>query len=163
MSLHFRFWHVTPAYVSWWRNRFQHLLFGWTTSGCPGNIARTKWEGKSNEGEDSKWGLTRISLTDGACVRKTWLLLITVSHLFLLWVIKKVLQSSPQGTGAASTCSPREVCVVQTTQLNWWEDVLSGRYGDMWWKENLRMSRVTFDILCRELHTHIERQTTYQR
>ena len=52
-------------------------------------------------------------------------------------------------------CRPRS--------LNWWEDVLSGRYGDIWWKENLRISRGTFDILCRELRPHIERQTTYQR
>ena len=47
--------------------------------------------------------------------------------------------------------------------LNWWEEVQSGRYGDMWWKENLRMSRATFDILCRELRPHIERQSTYWR
>ena len=33
----------------------------------------------------------------------------------------------------------------------------------MWWKENLRVSQTTFDILCRELHMHIERQTTYLR
>ena len=47
--------------------------------------------------------------------------------------------------------------------VNWWEEVQSGRYGDMWWKENLRMSQTTFDILCRELRLHIERQSTYWR
>ena len=52
-------------------------------------------------------------------------------------------------------CRPRS--------LNWWEEVQSGRYGDMWWKENLHMSRATFDILCRELRPHIERQSTYWR
>ena len=52
-------------------------------------------------------------------------------------------------------CRPRSV--------NWWEDVQSGRYSETWWKENLRMSRATFDILCCELRPHIERQSTYLR
>ena len=52
-------------------------------------------------------------------------------------------------------CRPRS--------LNWWENVWSGRFGEVWWKENLRMSRGTFDIICRELKPHIEKQATYMR
>ena len=39
----------------------------------------------------------------------------------------------------------------------------SGRFGEVWWKENVRMSRGTFDIICRELKPHIEKQATYMR
>ena len=52
-------------------------------------------------------------------------------------------------------CRPRS--------LVWWDEVNSGRYGKAWWKENLRMSRDTFEVLCRELKPHIKKQTTYMR
>lgn len=39
----------------------------------------------------------------------------------------------------------------------------SGRYGEGWWKENLRMSQDMFEVLCRELKPHIKKQTTYMR
>jgi len=31
-------------------------------------------------------------------------------------------------------------------------DALSGRLGGSWWKQNLRMTRDTFNILCNELY-----------
>lgn len=37
---------------------------------------------------------------------------------------------------------------------------MAGNFGNRWWRENLRMSKETFLILCRELQPHIERQTT---
>ena len=42
--------------------------------------------------------------------------------------------------------------------------MITGLYGDEWWRENLRMTRHTFEILCNELRPHIERQdTTYRK
>jgi len=38
--------------------------------------------------------------------------------------------------------------------------VIGGVYAEQWWRDNLRMSRNTFDILCRELSSHIKRQDT---
>ena len=57
--------------------------------------------------------------------------------------------------GRTAWCKPRSV--------HWWSDVWSGRYGEAWWKENLRMSRNTFNVLCQELRPHIERQETRLR
>ena len=37
---------------------------------------------------------------------------------------------------------------------------MAGLYGETWWKENLRMSRATFKIVCDELRPHIKRETT---
>ena len=45
----------------------------------------------------------------------------------------------------------------------WWDGVRVGLYGDEWWRENLRMSRETFEILCNELRPHIGRQMTRLR
>ena len=42
----------------------------------------------------------------------------------------------------------------------WWSGVTSGLYGDMWWRENLRTSHDTFEILCNELRPYLKRQTT---
>lgn len=42
----------------------------------------------------------------------------------------------------------------------WWNNVVGGVYGVSWWRENLRMSRETFTILCDELRPYLERQTT---
>jgi len=43
---------------------------------------------------------------------------------------------------------------------DWWQSVSS---GDSWWWDNLRMSRETFQFLCRELHPHISKQVTRMR
>ena len=40
---------------------------------------------------------------------------------------------------------------------------MNGLYGDAWWKNNLRMSRDTYRMLCNELRPHIERQTNVFR
>lgn len=45
----------------------------------------------------------------------------------------------------------------------WWMDVDSNRYGAQWWKENLRMNRDTFMILCSELRPYIQRERTRLR
>ena len=42
----------------------------------------------------------------------------------------------------------------------WWSNAIVGNYGESWWRENLRMSKETFLILCNELRPHIERQMT---
>ena len=44
---------------------------------------------------------------------------------------------------------------------DWWERASTGVFGgDHWWRENLRMNRATFQILCNELRPHIERKST---
>ena len=35
-----------------------------------------------------------------------------------------------------------------------------GLYGDPWWRENPRMSKETFEIICNELRPHLQRQET---
>ena len=45
----------------------------------------------------------------------------------------------------------------------WWKDVQSGKYGEEWWRENLRMSEHTFHILCSELRPHIQKMNTVLR
>ena len=42
-------------------------------------------------------------------------------------------------------------------------DALSGRLGNRWWKQNLRMTRDTLTILCNELRQHIQKQSTNMR
>ena len=39
-------------------------------------------------------------------------------------------------------------------------DAISGRLGNNWWKDNLRMSRDTFYILCNELRPYIQKEST---
>ena len=57
---------------------------------------------------------------------------------------------------------PRSLwCVHRSNQ--WWETVRSGCMGDKWWKENFRLSRDTFNILCNELRPHISKQRTCLR
>jgi hypothetical protein len=41
-----------------------------------------------------------------------------------------------------------------------WNDVLGGMYGTSWWRDNMRMSKETFLILCQELRPHLERKIT---
>ena len=57
--------------------------------------------------------------------------------------------------------SPEVWCKYSSTE--WWRGVVNGLYGDAWWKENLRMSRDTYRMLCDEFRPHIERQTTVFR
>ena len=45
----------------------------------------------------------------------------------------------------------------------WWEAVQSGLFGSSWWKENLRMSQSTFNIICNELRPYITRESTQLR
>lgn len=40
---------------------------------------------------------------------------------------------------------------------------MAGVYGEDWWRQNLRMTRDTFEILCTELRSHLERQVTVFR
>lgn len=35
---------------------------------------------------------------------------------------------------------------------------MQGDFYNGWWKDNLRMSKDTFDLLCAKLHPHIEKQ-----
>ena len=42
-------------------------------------------------------------------------------------------------------------------------DAVSGRLGDNWWKDNLRMSQDTFHILCNELRSYIQKELTNMR
>ena len=42
----------------------------------------------------------------------------------------------------------------------WWCQVVSGVYGGKWWKENMRMSRQTFESLCGELRPYLQREDT---
>lgn len=37
---------------------------------------------------------------------------------------------------------------------------MAGLYGDGWWRENMRMTRDTFEIVCNELRPYLERQVT---
>lgn len=41
---------------------------------------------------------------------------------------------------------------------SWWNAVCEGKFGSVWWKENLRMEKATFDFLCQEIRPHIEKQ-----
>ena len=42
-------------------------------------------------------------------------------------------------------------------------DAISGQLGNYWWKENLRMSRDTFYILCNELRPYVQKECTNMR
>lgn len=54
--------------------------------------------------------------------------------------------------------SPRIWCKQKSTE--WWRNAIAGNFGETWWRENLRMSKETFEILCNELRPYIERQVT---
>ena len=45
----------------------------------------------------------------------------------------------------------------------WWTAVKNNFFGEEWWKENLRMSRTTFDALCDHLHSYLEKKDTCMR
>ena len=40
--------------------------------------------------------------------------------------------------------------------------VRSGLYGDGWWRDNLRMTKDTFDILCNQLRPHLKKEKISQ-
>ena len=42
-------------------------------------------------------------------------------------------------------------------------DALSGKLGDSWWKQNLRMTQDTFNILFNKLRPHIQKVWTNMR
>ena len=42
-------------------------------------------------------------------------------------------------------------------------DTMSGLLGNNWWKDNLRMSQDTFYIICNELWTYLQKETTNMR
>ena len=45
----------------------------------------------------------------------------------------------------------------------WRDMVIRGEQEEEWWRDNLRMSRSTFDILCRELSVQIKRKIQLSR
>ena len=46
---------------------------------------------------------------------------------------------------------------------NWWQAMQAGAFGNNWWKENLRLSQSTFNIICTELRFFISRRDTVLR
>ena len=42
----------------------------------------------------------------------------------------------------------------------YWEAAISGVCGDKLWHENLRMSKITFGVLCEKLRSHISKAAT---
>lgn len=42
----------------------------------------------------------------------------------------------------------------------WWDDVVLNRFGPRDWRENFRISKATFDYLCRNLKPLIEKANT---
>ena len=46
---------------------------------------------------------------------------------------------------------------------HWWTAAGNGLFGEHWWKENLRMNRETFNVLCNELRPFIQKQVTTLR
>ena len=46
----------------------------------------------------------------------------------------------------------------KTLSKNWWKAMSGGKFGSEWWKENLRMEKAMFDIICREIRPYIEKE-----
>ena len=46
------------------------------------------------------------------------------------------------------TIGPEMWC--KERSADWWSNAIVGNYGESWWRENLRMSKETFLILCNE-------------
>ena len=61
---------------------------------------------------------------------------------------------------AATRNSVRQSIWCKPRSKEWWKHVVAGVYGDGWWRENLRMSRETFHVVCDQLRPHIQRQST---
>ena len=45
----------------------------------------------------------------------------------------------------------------------WWRHVEVGLFGEDWWRENMRMSHDTFQIICAQLRPYIQRHRTIFR
>ena len=52
-------------------------------------------------------------------------------------------------------------CIHRSRQ--WWQAASNGLFGNKWWKENLRMSYETFNLLVKELKPSVERRDTTLR
>ena len=59
----------------------------------------------------------------------------------------------------ATRRKPRSAWVFPRPQ-NWFEELLTNRAVDFWWKENFRVSRVTFDRICHLVGPALKRQNT---
>ena len=59
-----------------------------------------------------------------------------------------------------SALTKNEGCMTRTVPRSkiWWNTVISGEVYSGWWKDNLRMSRPTFELLCDKLCPHIQKQ-----
>ena len=47
-------------------------------------------------------------------------------------------------------------CIPRARQM--FRDALAGKLGKSWWKQNLRMSRDTFNIICNELRLYVQKK-----
>ena len=81
-------------------------------------------------------------------------MLLSCAMMFSLFPCRRMLLAAL----ARRQRGPRMWCKPRSTK--WWKGVTTALYGDRWWKENLRMTRDTFEIVCNELRPHIERQVT---
>ena len=52
-------------------------------------------------------------------------------------------------------------CIPRDRQM--FPDAVAGKLGTSWWKQNLRMSRDTFNIICNELRPYIQKKWTNMR
>ena len=59
-------------------------------------------------------------------------------------------------------CARRSVWSLPRPQL-WFERLLNDRSLDGWWKENFRVSRATFEYICRLVGPVLSRQDTAMR
>ena len=57
---------------------------------------------------------------------------------------------------------PRSAWVLPRLQ-NWFQRLLNDRALDWWWKENFRVSRCTFEYICRRVGPALQRQNTQMR
>ena len=57
---------------------------------------------------------------------------------------------------------PRRAWVFPRPQ-NWFQELLNNRVLDHWWKENFRVSRATFEFICRLVGPAIARRNTRMR
>ena len=64
---------------------------------------------------------------------------------------------------AIHDCVPRRTIWRKPRSDQWWKDVENGKYGEEWWRDNLRMTEHTFRILCNELRPYIQKQSIVLR
>ena len=63
---------------------------------------------------------------------------------------------------SSSRTVPRSLWTLPRSRA-WWNAAIRGDYGHMWWKQNLRVDRSTFNYICQELRPHIGRRDTALR